>query len=111
MCHHEALYNVRDRRGAELTDFQEIIIENQMEIRQGAYSAQVLIGCGALADALTVLPPAMENMLDIQYPKRWPRSVASFHAKAKAYDEKLATAPRAHEPKVQMGWAHRATYY
>ena len=61
-------------------DFQQIVFTNHLDIAHGLSSAHVLVSCGFLADALTVLRPAVEHMIDIQYLKRWPREVAQYHS-------------------------------
>ena len=97
--HYGALSTVQSRGRRDATPFQEIVIENHRDIAVSLYSAQVLIGCGSLADVLTVLRPAVEFMLDVQYLKRWPRHVSSYQDKALEYDRRLEEVGRVWQPR------------
>ena len=91
--HDEALSAIRPNEGIRLSEFERIVIENHRDVAHGLYSAQILIRCGSLADTLTLLRPAVENMLDLQYLKRWPESMHSYYEKIDEFGEKLAKDP------------------
>ena len=103
--HDGALSAIRPRGEIGFNEFHKIVIENHRDMAQGLYSGLILIRCGSLADALTLLRPAVENMLDLQYLKRWPESVGSYYAKVDEFDEQLAKDPnpsRSRDPHLVL---------
>ena len=64
-----------------LSPFGRIIAWNHFDIAHSLSSASVQLHCGFLADALTVLRPAVEHMIDIQYFKRRPSELNRYESK------------------------------
>ena len=66
-----------------------MVFTNHFDIANGLSSAQVLISCGFLADALTVLRPAVEHLIDIRYLKRWPSEIDEYYGNTVAFFERF----------------------
>ena len=56
----------------------DIIARNHVDIAHSLSSCHVLIQLGLLADAVTLLRPPEENMIDIQYLHRRPDEVGKY---------------------------------
>ena len=56
----------------------DIIVRNHVDIAHSLSSSHVLLQLGLLADAVTLLRPPVENMIDIQYLHRRPDEVDKY---------------------------------
>ena len=56
----------------------DIIVRNHVDIAHSLPSSHVLLQLGLLADAVTLLRPPVENMIDIQYLHRRPDEVDKY---------------------------------
>ena len=67
---------------------------NHFDIAHSLSSAYLQLHWGCLADALTVLRPAVENMIDIQYFRRWAGEFEKYKEKSEELLTWLSTARR-----------------
>jgi hypothetical protein len=93
LWHREAAYTLRHEFSrVDLGDIAQshlIVFNSHFDIAQSLSSASILLNCGLLADALTVLRPAVEHMIDLQYIRRYPDEAPHYDGKALAFLRRL----------------------
>ena len=84
--HRDAWYSLRAEFSradvSRIDPIHLITFNSHIDIAQSLTSAHILLKCGLLADALTVLRPAIEHMIDLQYLHRWPDEVSHYDTNA-----------------------------
>ncbi len=79
--HGDAAVHLYWQNKSDLSRLAKIVSWNHFDIAHTLASAHVQLYCGFLVDALTVLRPAVEHMIDIQYFKRWPAELQQYQSK------------------------------